>query len=111
MQGAQNGPGMDQDPVGPRHRVAGAPLGYKHGKRDQMRSGGKGRGVARAAQQPLVSENMCAENRGQERSNSCKEQETVPRMDEDPVGPHDWLAGGLLGYKHGMRDETRGLHQ
>ena len=34
--GTQNGPRMDEDPVGPRHRVAGGPVGYKHGKRDGM---------------------------------------------------------------------------
>ena len=34
--GAQNGPRMDEDPVGPRHRVAGGPVGYKHGMRDGM---------------------------------------------------------------------------
>ena len=34
--GAQKGPRMDEDPVGPRHRVAGGPLGYKHGMRDGM---------------------------------------------------------------------------
>ena len=28
----------------------------------------------------------------------------VPRMDEDPVGPRYWVAGGLVGYKQGMRD-------
>ena len=28
--GAQNGARMDEDPVGPRHRVAGVPAGYKH---------------------------------------------------------------------------------
>ena len=36
MPGAQNGPRMDEDPVGPRHRVAGGPVGYKHGMRDGM---------------------------------------------------------------------------
>ena len=36
MLGAQNGPRMDEDPVGPRQRVAGGPVGYKHGKRDGM---------------------------------------------------------------------------
>ena len=36
MLGAQNGPRMDEDPKGPRHRVAGAPVGYKHGMRDGM---------------------------------------------------------------------------
>ena len=34
MQGAQNGPRMDEDVVGPRHWVAGGPVGYKHGIRD-----------------------------------------------------------------------------
>ena len=29
--GARNGPQMDEDPVGPRQRVAGGPVGYKHG--------------------------------------------------------------------------------
>ena len=36
MLGTQNGPWMDEDPVGPRHRVAGSPVGYKHGTRDGM---------------------------------------------------------------------------
>ena len=27
-----------------------------------------------------------------------------PRTDEDPVGPRHWVAGGLVGYKHVMRD-------
>ena len=36
MLGAQNGPRMDEDPVGPRHRVASGPVGYKHGMRDGM---------------------------------------------------------------------------
>ena len=31
MLGARNGPRMEEDPVGPRHRVAGDPVGYKHG--------------------------------------------------------------------------------
>ena len=34
--GAQNGPRMDEDPVGPRHRVAGGQVGNKHGMRDGM---------------------------------------------------------------------------
>ena len=29
--GTRNGPRMDEDPVGLRHRVAGGPVGYKHG--------------------------------------------------------------------------------
>ena len=32
MLGARNGPRMDEDPVGPRRRVGGGPVGYKHGK-------------------------------------------------------------------------------
>ena len=31
MPGALNGPRMEEDPVGPCHRVAGGPVGYKHG--------------------------------------------------------------------------------
>ena len=34
--GAQNGPRMDEDPVGPCHRVAGGPVEYKHGMRIAM---------------------------------------------------------------------------
>ena len=34
--GAQNSPRMDEDPVGPRHRVAGGLVGYLHGMRDGM---------------------------------------------------------------------------
>ena len=40
--GARNGPWMNEDPVGPRHGVAGGPVGYKHGMRD-----GWGRRTAR----------------------------------------------------------------
>ena len=36
MLGAQNSPWMDEDPDGPRHRVAGGPVGYKYGMRDGM---------------------------------------------------------------------------
>ena len=53
MQGARNGPRMNEDPVGPRHWVAGGPVGYKHGMRDGRGGGGQERGAARAAQQPL----------------------------------------------------------
>ena len=31
MLGARNGPRMDEDPVGPCHRVSGGPMGYIHG--------------------------------------------------------------------------------
>ena len=34
MLGAQNSPRMDEEPVGPRHMVAGGPVVYKHGERD-----------------------------------------------------------------------------
>ena len=34
--GARNGTQMDADPEGPHHRVAGGPVGYKHGMRDGM---------------------------------------------------------------------------
>ena len=36
MLDAQNGPRMDEDPVGPRNGVAGGPVGYKHRVRDEM---------------------------------------------------------------------------
>ena len=36
MLGTQNGPRMDEDPVGPPQRVARSPVGYKHG---MMRKG------------------------------------------------------------------------
>ena len=39
MLGAGNGPRMREDPVGPHHRVAGGPVGYKHGMM------GKGQGT------------------------------------------------------------------
>ena len=35
--------------AGPRHRVAGGPVGNKHGMRDRMRGRGQKRDVARAA--------------------------------------------------------------
>ena len=35
MLGARNGPQMDEDPVGPRQRVAGGPVGYKHGMKGE----------------------------------------------------------------------------
>ena len=39
MLGTRNGPRMEEDPVGPRQRVAGGEVGYKHGMR------GKGDGT------------------------------------------------------------------
>ena len=53
MQGAQNGPQMDEDPVGPRHWVDDGPVGYKHRMREGMGARGQDRAVARAAQQLL----------------------------------------------------------
>ena len=42
MLGAQSGPRMEEAPVSPRHRVAGDPVGYKHGMRAQGDGVGKG---------------------------------------------------------------------
>ena len=43
MLGARNGPRMEEDPVGPRHRVAGGPVGYKHGMMGKGDGTGRGR--------------------------------------------------------------------
>ena len=51
MLGARSGPRMEEDPVGPRHRIAGNLVGYKHGMMGQGDGAGKG-AVARAAQRP-----------------------------------------------------------
>ena len=56
MQGARNNPRMNEDPVGPRHWVAGGPVGYEHGMRDGMGVRSQDRSVARAAPQPLWTE-------------------------------------------------------
>ena len=42
MLGARKGPRMDEDPVGPCHRVAGGPVGYKHGMMGKEDGTGKG---------------------------------------------------------------------
>ena len=34
-----------------------------------------------------------------------------PRMDEDPVGARHGVAGGRVGYKHGMWGDVSGLGQ
>ena len=94
MLGAQNGPRMDEDPVGPRHRVAGGPVGYKHGMRDGMGPHNSPGDYAGAAAQ--------RKRAGRERP--VLGARNGPRMDEDPVGPRHRVAGGLVGYKHGMRD-------
>ena len=53
MQGARNGPQIDEDPVGPRYWVAGGPMAYKHGMRDGMRGRDREKSVARAEREPL----------------------------------------------------------
>ena len=50
MLGARNRARMEEDPVGPRHRVAGGPVGYKHGMK------GKGDGTADGAAQAVNKE-------------------------------------------------------
>ena len=42
MLGARSGPRIDWNPVGPRHRVAGDPVGYKHGGMGKGDGTGKG---------------------------------------------------------------------
>ena len=42
MLGARSGPRMEEDPPGPCHRVAGHPVGYKHGMMGQGDGAGKG---------------------------------------------------------------------
>ena len=44
---------MDEDPVDPRHLVAGGLVGYKHGMRDGMGARCWDRGVAGATQRSL----------------------------------------------------------
>ena len=64
VQGAQNGPQMDEDLVGPRHRVAGGPVGYKHGMRDGKRGRDREGSAGRAAQRPQkIGETRDAGNR------------------------------------------------
>ena len=42
MLGARNSPQMEEVPVGPRHRVAGGPVGYKHGMKGKVDGTEKG---------------------------------------------------------------------
>ena len=42
MLGAPSSPRMEEDPVGPHHKVAGDPVGYKHGMMRQGDGAGKG---------------------------------------------------------------------
>ena len=94
MLGAQNGPRTDEDPVGPRHRVAGGPMGYEHGMRDGMGPHNNPGDWAGAA----------AREKGAGRERPVLGARNGPRMDENPVGPRHRVAGGPVGYKHGMRD-------
>ena len=94
MLGAQNGPWIDEDPVGPRRRVAGGPVGYKHGMRD-----GKG-----PHNSPGDQAGAAAQGKRAGRERPVLGARNGPRMDEDPVGPRHRVAGGPVGYKHGMRD-------
>ena len=94
MLGAQNSRWMDEDPVGPRHRVSGGPVGYKHGKRDRMGPHDNPGEYAGAA----------ARGKGAGRERPVLGARNGPRMDEDPVVPRYRVAGGPVGYKYGMRD-------
>ena len=47
MQDARKGPRMDEDSVGPPHRVAGGPVGYKHGMRGEPWGLGQGLDVTK----------------------------------------------------------------
>ena len=42
MLSARSGPRKEEAPVGPRHRVAGDPVGYNHGMKGQGDGAGKG---------------------------------------------------------------------
>ena len=42
MLSARSSPRMEEAPVGPRHRIAGNPVGYKHGMKGQADGAGKG---------------------------------------------------------------------
>ena len=94
MLGAQTGPQMDEDSVGPRHGVAGGPVGYEHGMRDGMGPHNSPGDYAGATAQ--------GKRAGRERP--VLGARNGPRMDEDPVGPRHRVAGGPVGYKHRMRD-------
>ena len=100
MLGARNGPRMDEDPVGPRHRVAGGPVGYKHGMRDGMgpqdspgdwaRAPAQGKGTGAGRERPVLG----ARN--------------GPWKEEAPVGQRHRVAGDPEGYKHGMQGQGDG---
>ena len=100
MLGARNGPRMDEDPVGPCHRVAGGPVGYKHGMRDGMGPHNSPGDYAGAAAQ--------GKGAGAGRERPVLGARSGPRMEEDPVGPRQRVAGDAVGYKHGMMGKGDG---
>ena len=81
--------------MGPRHRVAGGLVRYKHGMRDgkephnnpveKAEAAAQGKGAGAGRERPMLG----ARNRA--------------RMEEDPVGPRHRIAGGPVGYIHGMK--------
>ena len=100
MLGAQNGLRMDEDPVSPRHRVAGGPLGYKHGMRDGMGTHNSPGDWAGAVAQ--------GKGTGAGRERPVLGARSGPWMEKDPVGPRHRVAGNPVGYKHGMMGQGDG---
>ena len=100
MLGARNGPRMDEDPVGRRHRVAGSPVGYKHGMRDGMGPQDSPGDEAGAAAQ--------GKGTGAGRERPVLSARSGPRKEEAPVGQRHGVAGDPVGYKHGMQGQGDG---
>ena len=100
MLGARNGPRIDEDLVGPRHGVAGGPVGYKHGMRDGMGLQDSPGELARAAAQ--------GEGTGAGRERPVLGARNGPWMEEAPVGQRHRVAGDPVGYKHGMQGKGDG---
>ena len=100
MLGAQNGPRMDEDPVGPRHRVAGGLMGYKHGMRDGMGPQDSPGDYAGAAAQ--------GKGTGAGRERPVLSARSGPQKGEAPVGQRHRVAGDPVGYKHGMKGQGDG---
>ena len=95
--GAQNGPRMDEDPVGPRHRVAGGPVRYQHGRRDAMGPHNSLGDQAGAAAQ--------GKGTGAGRERPVLGARSGLRMEEDPLGPRHRVTGDPVGDKHGMKGQ------
>ena len=111
MLSSRTGPGKAAHLVGPRRRVAGGPK--KEKKQKQKRDAGyRGRDrkgpVTRTTRRPEGT--RTAWGAAQEYTAGAGGAQPVlgarngPRMDENPVGPRHRVAGGLVGYKHGMRE-------